>query len=117
MKVGDKIKIFPDTDIVAYTMMLHDLGFACKKSKDHIILVGRIRMDIDKNEVARTIRHYRKRAKMSQKQLAEAVGVGIETVMNWEVGVSLPSKFNEEMLKQVIGWECDEMKKRTGKGR
>lgn len=117
MKTGDKIKIFPDTDIYAYMMMIHDMGYQCKKIKDFIIVGERYRLEIDHKEVARTIRHFRKRAKMSQKQLAEEIGVGIETVMNWEVGVSLPSKFNEELLKQVIGWECDEMKKRSGKGR
>ena len=30
MQTGDRIQIFPDTDIQAYENLIHNMGFKCK---------------------------------------------------------------------------------------
>lgn len=38
MQVGDKIKIFPDTNINAYVDLIHNCGFNCYVSRGKTIL-------------------------------------------------------------------------------
>lgn len=46
-------------------------------------------------------------AKLTQKELAEAVGVGEKTVWNWENGVSTPDINQARKISQICGIDLD----------
>lgn len=104
MKPGDKIKIFPDTCVPAYVEFIHAEGFRCKIYRDHLLVGEPFHKPIDRRKTGRTITQIRRKNNMSRDDMALAIGVRHETIWNWEIGRSLPDKFNQEKLK-AIGWE------------
>lgn len=55
------------------------------------------------------IQTYRKRAHLSQEQLAERLGVSRQAVTKWESGQSAPSTKNLAQLAGVLGVSLDEL--------
>ena len=51
----------------------------------------------------------RKAGQMSQKELADAVGVSVQTVSKWENGTSDPSTANLMALAKLYGLSVDEL--------
>lgn len=49
------------------------------------------------------IREYRKKAGLSQTELAEALGIDQSAVSNWERGLSEPTAFNIRRLADILG--------------
>lgn len=49
------------------------------------------------------IRQLRKRIKITQEQLAEAVGVDVRTVQRWEAGENGPDFSNLEPIAKILG--------------
>ena len=106
MNTGDRIKIFEDTNRLAYIDMIHDMGFNCHVRRNFIIIGERRRMsEKDKREIGRKITKAMKEKNMSRDDVAKEVGVTSYTVWNWQLGRSVPSIFNQEILKIVLGVE------------
>ena len=105
MQVGDIIKIFPDTDKRAYIDLIHDMGFDCRVKKDCIVVGAQRRWSYDeKRAIGRKITKAMKEKDMSRAELANALGLAREgTVLNWQIGKNAPSKFNQDLLEQVLG--------------
>lgn len=57
------------------------------------------------------IRHYRKNSNMTQKELAEVLGVDKSTVTKWEVGSSLPRTQLLTKIASLFGCTIDELLK------
>lgn len=57
------------------------------------------------------IRIYRKRAQMSQKELAEIVGVGQQTIAKYEEGSKVPNIFNAVQLAKALNTTCENLTK------
>lgn len=53
--------------------------------------------------MAEKIREYRERRGMTQKELAEALGVDQSAVSNWERGISEPTAFNIRRISDILG--------------
>lgn len=105
MNTGDKIKLFEDTDKRAYIDLIHDMGFNCQ-AKNGYILVGTPRKYSfdEKKAIGRKITRAMKEKNMSREDLANVLGLTKEsTVWNWQTGKNVPSKFNQELLEQVLG--------------
>lgn len=51
------------------------------------------------------IRKAREGLHLSQEDLADKVGVSVQTISNWERGVSEPSLQNRLILKEILGIE------------
>lgn len=51
----------------------------------------------------------RKHAKLTQKMLADAVGVSVSTVSNWEKGVSEPTVSQARMIGEACGVHYDDI--------
>ena len=49
------------------------------------------------------IREYREKQGLSQKELAEALGIDQSAVSNWERGISEPTAFNIRRLADLFG--------------
>lgn len=105
MNTGDRIKIFPDTCKSAYIEFIHSKGFACKVYRDHLVVTNPIKPPIDRKATARSITQIRRKHKLSRDDMAELLGVKHETVWNWEIARQVPDKYNQEQLKEKLGWE------------
>lgn len=53
------------------------------------------------------IRHYRERAGLSQKELAEKVGVGQQMIAKYEEGSKIPSLFKAVHLARALHTTCE----------
>lgn len=95
MEIGDKIKVFPDTDIDAYINYFDSIGFTSKHEKNYIIITGykpgRRRKDFDKlSEVGNRIKKIRKQMYFSIEELADEIGTTTITIQAWEDGRTIP---------------------------
>ena len=108
MDVGDKIKIFPDTDVDPYVIMLRDAGFNCSVKKgQYILITSRYTLGIeDRKAIGRSITAARRAANKTRKELAEMMGLkNPQTVYNWEIGAKVPNNENKAKLRDLIGWK------------
>ena len=106
MDVGDKIKIFPDTNIYSYTDMIHNMGFNCYVSKDKKyikVLERRVKPLTRKQEVAKMITEAMKEKGYTDEGLAKELGTSAYTVWNWKHALSIPNDDNQKKIKKVLG--------------
>lgn len=106
MDTGDKIKIFPDTDIFSYITMIHDMGFNCTAKRGYILIGKPRRMSFeDKREIGRKITSGMKEKNISREELAKELGVkNPYSIWNWQIGRTTPSEENREKLRK-LGFE------------
>ena len=60
-------------------------------------------------ELGKQIYELRKKANLSQEQLAEKVGVSRQTISKWELGETAPDIKQAQILSQVFGVSLDEL--------
>ena len=55
------------------------------------------------------LQHYRRRANLSQTDLAKAIGDGVGRVIvsNWETGISSPTEWQKEKISDILGISLD----------
>ena len=100
MKKGDKLKVFPDTDIDAYINYFDSIGLRSNLDNGYIIITGynqNIRKKKSKSkdfekleEVGKRIRDIRKKMYFSLEELAEELGTKPITIDAWECGRIIP---------------------------
>ena len=100
--VGEKIKIFPDTNIIQYGRWIHTQGFNYEKRGNYIVIIDRTRPDYDKKLFATIIRHRRKLKGITKDMLAEKVDVTKNTINLWENGTMMPSRYNLNKIMPVL---------------
>lgn len=61
------------------------------------------------NKISASIRNNRKIAKLSQKELAEKIGVTHAAISYWENGVNIPNVKDCWKLADVLGISIDEL--------
>ena len=62
-----------------------------------------------KQNVSETIRRLRKANRLSQRELAERLGVSFQAVSKWERGINLPDLLLIPHLCHVLGVSADEL--------
>ena len=60
-------------------------------------------------ELGKQIYELRKKANLSQEQLAEKVGVSRQTISKWELGETAPDIKQAQILSQVFNVSLDEL--------
>ena len=60
-------------------------------------------------ELGKQIYELRKKANLSQEQLAEQVGVSRQTISNWELGETAPDIKQAQILSQIFNVSLDEL--------
>lgn len=102
---GMKIKLFPETSVYAYKDMIRDMGFRCKQKGEYLIVGAPYKNKKDKKQIGKSIAKARKKSGLTQEELAKKVNVLYQTVVNWEIGESIPNDVNKKRLEEVIGWK------------
>ena len=64
-----------------------------------------------KKSLGEVLKNYRNKNKMTQEFVAEAVGVGRQSVSKWEQGISDPSTSNLFALAKLFGVSVEELLK------
>ena len=100
--VGEKIKIFPETDVKQYGRWIKSQGFTFVKKEDSLVIIGKTSPQYDKKLFALILTHRRKLKGFSVDKLAERIKVNKYTVSNWEKGEIMPSKFNLNKIMPVL---------------
>ena len=57
------------------------------------------------------VKMYRERAGLSQKELAEMVGVGQQMIAKYEEGSKIPNVFNAVQLAKALQTTCEKLTK------
>lgn len=100
--VGEKIKIFPDTNILQYGRWIHTQGFNYEKRGSYIVIINKTSPEYDKKLFATILKHRRKLKGISKEMLAEKIEVTKTTVSVWENGTMMPSKYNLNKIMPVL---------------
>lgn len=92
-KKGDFLKVFPDTDVMAYVAYLDSIGCRTKIMGDKIIVTSVRDRGIKKKDLAsigKRMMHIRTLMYFSLKELADEIGISQELLDDWENGRKLP---------------------------
>ena len=74
-----------------------------------IAMIKLIAKGVDNMELGKQICKLRKKASLSQEQLAEKVGVSRQTISKWELGETAPDIKQAQVLSQIFGVSLDEL--------
>ena len=99
IKEGDRIKVFPNTDIRTYLLYIKKLGFNAKREGNHII-IGKPCEWYKSKDYGIQIKKARIKKGWTRKELAEKCGVKESTVFDWEIGRRRPMKWQK--VQQIL---------------
>ena len=103
MFVGMKIKIFPETNVRAYTDLVQSEGFTYRVHDD-CIEVGKPKSAMEaKEDFARRLRKARRKHNYSREDLANLIGVKKNTIYNWEIAYTKPNDKHFQKLIDYLG--------------
>ena len=74
-----------------------------------LVMIEFIAKGVDDMELGKQIYELRKKANLSQEQLAEKVGVSRQTISKWELGETAPDIKQAQVLSQIFGVSLDEL--------
>lgn len=74
-----------------------------------LVMIEFIAKGVDNMELGKQIYELRKKANLSQEQLAEKVGVSRQTISKWELGETAPDIKQAQVLSQVFSVSLDEL--------
>ena len=74
-----------------------------------LAMIEFIAKGVDFMELGKQIYELRKKANLSQEQLAEKVGVSRQTISKWELGETAPDIKQAQVLSQVFSVSLDEL--------
>lgn len=95
---GERIKLFPDTDTKSYERWIRSEGYECEIKGEYIIVLTRVNRKYSSVLLGELIRKKRKIKGISREGLANMLLVNKETVFGWEIGRTLPNKYNMNNL-------------------
>lgn len=99
---GERIKIFPETDVRQYERWIAMQGFTFKKSGDYLVIVKKVLAEFDEKRFAQMLVHRRKLKGISREEMANKVGVTEYTAWTWEIGRAMPNAYNLERIMTVL---------------
>jgi DNA-binding transcriptional regulator YiaG len=102
-KEGEHIKVWDERERHAIMRLIRDEGWNCKEGKNVIIVCEKRKYDIDNLKFARTLRMARKGKKITREQMAEYVGVTVDSIWNWEIGRVKPREENYTKYCKIVG--------------
>ena len=106
LQKGDRIKIFPETNVAAYVSMIHDYGFNCQVVKRKYIEIGEpFKINKEKLRTGRIIYKAMFDKNINVEELSNTIGVSENTIDNWLFGRNTPDKYNRQKLKEILGVE------------
>ena len=105
LNTGDKIRIFDNTNVRDLVKFIKDHeGFNVKIEKNYIVVGKPLRhkANATATECGKQIRKARRDKGMTREELAEACGVCVKSVYEWEIGRKYPKNINK--VKQILGF-------------
>lgn len=103
MQTGDRIQIFPDTDIQAYENLIHNMGFKCKTLKNSIVVGEPYRIgEKERKAIGNKITKGMKVKKLSRDDLAKKIGANPASIWNWQLGRIAPCEYYRKQLREIL---------------
>ena len=94
LKEGDKIKIFPDTDVLQYLDYIKRSGFRATREGNYIV-IGKPYEYYRSTDYGNQIKKARRAKGWTRAELAEKCGVKEATVFGWEIGRKRPQEWQK----------------------
>ena len=95
LQEGDMIKVFENTDSESYIRFIKDNLHFRAKLKGEYIIIGKPYKSYNTTNYGKQIKEARRAKKMTREQLAEACGVKVATVYDWEIGRKMPKEWRK----------------------
>ena len=108
---GDRIKIFPETDVKSYLRWIKGQGYLCSVKGDEIVVGHKFILKYNAEELGKLIFKKRMKKKMSIGDFADAVEVTAVTVFDWEIGRKQPRDYNLKSIVEVLEISQEELEK------
>ena len=108
---GERIKIFPETNVPQYEKWISSQGYRFRRSGDYLIVLGKDYPKYDKKQFAKLLTHRMKLKGLTEEQIATEVQVTEYTVWTWEIGRFMPSRYNLNKLMKVLDITEGDLKK------
>ena len=104
---GLKIKMFPDTNVQAYKDMILDAGYYYAMDGEYLVVGKPYKNLAEKTWFSYQFHERRFQMKQTTEELAKAIGVTKQTIINWESGVSMPKAEYRPIISEVTGIDFD----------
>ncbi len=109
---GERIKIFPDTDIRTYKNWISSQGFSYFVHGEYIVIGRKGKcFTYDATALGKLISSHRKAKGMDRFELADRIGVIEDSVFEWEIGRKQPKENNLLKLREVLDITKEELEK------
>lgn len=99
---GERIKVFPDTDVHQYGRWINTQGFNFKRSGDYLIVLSNKTPRYDRKLFAHIFKHRLKLKNISREEISKKLEVTEYTVWTWEIGRFMPRKYNLDKLMNLL---------------
>ena len=99
---GERIKMFPDSDVRQYGRWINQQGFNYKRSGDYLIVLSNNTPKYDRKLFAHILKHRRKLKNLTLEDVANKLEVTEYTVWTWEIGRFMPRKYNLDNLMKIL---------------
>ena len=99
---GEKIKIFPDTDVGTYTRWIRKEGFTYQVNLNDIEILKKVSKTVSPKLFGRLIREKMYIYKLNSDELADIIQVNKDTLLNWELGFTIPNSYNMGRIKEAL---------------
>lgn len=89
---GDRIKVFENTDVHSLIHYIRTQGFRAELHGEYILIIGRYKYQKELKGVqfGNWLKNARREKGLTREKFAEACGVSVRTVWDWEIGIRYP---------------------------
>ena len=93
LQEGEKIKVFDNTDTESYIRYIKETLHFRATLKGEYIIIGKPYKAYNTTNYGKQIKEARRAKKMTREELAEKCGVKVKTVLDWEMGRTMPKQW------------------------
>ena len=109
---GERIKIYPETNVKAYKDWIYEQGFLCSVGNDYIKVGRRFkRGKLNAAAFGRMISSYRKTKGWTRFKVCKMINVHEDTLLGWELGLRTPKPENLDKLVKVLNISQEDLEK------
>ena len=106
---GERIKIFPDTNIDSYIRWIRSQGYLCHVDINEIVVDEKAFKTIDKVALGKLINQKRTKKKITIGEFADIIQATPRTVFHWEIGRMQPREYFIEQIRDVLEISQEEL--------
>ena len=108
---GERIKVFPETDVKSYTRYIEHKGYEYSIEGNEIVVGKKVKQIYNSEELGKLIFYKRLKKKMDRTELGKKLEVTGYAVYTWEIGRYQPKPMYLGMMREILGISQEELDK------